>query len=132
MEQLRAGFKIIIKWNRNRWEMTNQTENNTLNYLTDTKFTKVNRLFVLSFENENDRTSFFKVLCTKCSNKRLVWHTYKKLRANIQTKYWNGKKQWIDDRQFIGLWVLFKTLQIICNRCKQTNSIRTPWLKTKN
>ena len=52
--------------------MTNQTENNTLNYLTDTKFTKVNRLFVLSFENENDRTSFFKVLCTKCSNKRLV------------------------------------------------------------
>ena len=40
--------------------MTNQTENNTLNYLTDTKFTKVNRLFVLSFENENDRTSFSK------------------------------------------------------------------------
>ena len=33
--------------------MTNQTENNTLNYLIDRKFTKVNRLFVLSFENEN-------------------------------------------------------------------------------
>ena len=40
--------------------MTNQTKNNNLNYLIDLTFTKVNRLFVLSFENENDRTSFSK------------------------------------------------------------------------
>ena len=40
--------------------MTNQTKNNNLNYLIDPTFTKVNRLFVLSFENENDRTSFSK------------------------------------------------------------------------
>ena len=39
---------------------TNQTKNNNLNYLIDPKFTKVNRLFVLSFENENDRASFSK------------------------------------------------------------------------
>ena len=51
--------------------MTNQTENNTLNYLIDRKFTKVNRLFVLSFENENYSIFCFKVLCTKCLNKRL-------------------------------------------------------------
>ena len=38
--------------------MTNQTENNNLNYLIDPTFTKVNRLLVLSFDNENDRTSF--------------------------------------------------------------------------
>ena len=31
--------------------MTNQTKANNLNYLIDKKFTKVNRLFVLSFEN---------------------------------------------------------------------------------
>ena len=37
--------------------MTNQTKNNNLNYLIDPTFTKVNRLFVLSFENENHRTS---------------------------------------------------------------------------
>ena len=35
--------------------MTNQTKNNNLNYLLDLTFTKVNRLFALSFENENDR-----------------------------------------------------------------------------
>ena len=40
--------------------MTNQAQNNNLNYLIDPTFTKVNRLFVLSFENENDRTSFSK------------------------------------------------------------------------
>ena len=40
--------------------MTNQTQNNNLNYLIDWTFTKINRFFVLSFENENDRTSFSK------------------------------------------------------------------------
>ena len=40
--------------------MTNQTKNNNLNYLIDPTFTKVNRQFVLSFENENNRTSFLR------------------------------------------------------------------------
>ena len=40
--------------------MTNQAKNNSLNYLIDPTFTKVNRLLVLSFENEEDRTSFVK------------------------------------------------------------------------
>ena len=40
--------------------MTNKTQNNNLNYLIVPTFTKVNRLFVLSFENENDRISFSK------------------------------------------------------------------------
>ena len=38
--------------------MSNQVANNNLNYLIDTIFSNVNRLFVLSFENEEDRTSF--------------------------------------------------------------------------
>ena len=40
--------------------MTNHTQNNNLNYLIDSTFTKFNRLFVLSFENEDDRRSFSK------------------------------------------------------------------------
>ena len=40
--------------------MTNQTKNNNLIYLIVPIFTKVNRLFVLSLENEKDRTSFSK------------------------------------------------------------------------
>ena len=60
LEQLRTGFKRTIKWNKYRSEMTNQTKNNNLNYLIYPTFTKINRLFVLSFENESDRTSFSK------------------------------------------------------------------------
>ena len=51
LEQLKSGFKRTIKWNKYRSEMTDQTKTNHLNYLIDPTFTKVNRLFVLSFEN---------------------------------------------------------------------------------
>ena len=58
-EQLKTGFKRTIKWNKYRSEMSNQTKNNTSNYLIDPTFTNVNR-FALTFENEDDRTSFSK------------------------------------------------------------------------
>ena len=45
--------------------MSNQTENNSLNYLIDPTFTKVNRLFVLAFQNEEDRTYFSKYYVPK-------------------------------------------------------------------
>ena len=45
--------------------MTNQTKTSKLNYLIDPKSNKVNRLFVLSFENEEDRTSFSMYYTTK-------------------------------------------------------------------
>ena len=45
--------------------MSSQTKNNNLNYLIDPTFTNVNRLFVLSFENENGRTSFSKYCVPK-------------------------------------------------------------------
>ena len=60
LEQLRTGSKRTIKWNKHRSEMTNQTKNNNSNYLINPTFTNVNRLLVLLFENENDRTSFSK------------------------------------------------------------------------
>ena len=45
--------------------MSNEAANNNLNYLIDPPFTNVNRLFVLCFENENDRTSFSKYYVSK-------------------------------------------------------------------
>ena len=65
LEQLKSGFRRTIKWNKYRSEMTNQTNTNQLNYLIDPTFTKVNRLLVLSFENEGDRTSFSKYYVSK-------------------------------------------------------------------
>ena len=40
--------------------MTKQVKTNNLNYFIDPTFSKANKLFVLSFENEDDRTSFSK------------------------------------------------------------------------
>ena len=45
--------------------MTNQTKTNHLNHLIDPTITKVNRLFILSFENEEDGTSFSKYMFQK-------------------------------------------------------------------
>ena len=49
LEELKTKFKRNIKWNKYISEMTNQTKNNNLK----PTFTKVNRLFVSSFENED-------------------------------------------------------------------------------
>ena len=65
LEQLKSGFKRTIKWNKYRSEMTNQTKTNYLHYLIDPTFTTVDRLFVLSFENVKDRTSFSKYYVPK-------------------------------------------------------------------
>ena len=65
LEQLKTGFKRTIKWNKYRSVMSNQTKNNNLIYLIDPIFTNVNRLFVLNFKNEDDRTSFSKYYVPK-------------------------------------------------------------------
>ena len=45
--------------------MTKQTKTKNLNYLIDLTFIKANRLFVLSFENEDDKKSFSKYYTRK-------------------------------------------------------------------
>ena len=69
LEQLKSGFKRTIKWNKYRSEMTNQTKTNNLNYLIDPTFTKINRLFVLLFGNEEERASFLKYYVPKVQMK---------------------------------------------------------------
>ena len=54
LEQLKTGIKRTIKWNKYRAEMTNQAKTNNLDYLINPVFNRVNILFVLSFENEED------------------------------------------------------------------------------
>ena len=70
LNKLKTGFKRTIKWNKYMSQMSNQTINNNLNYLIEPTFGNVKRLFVLSFENEED----FKILCTKTRSKRLQCH----------------------------------------------------------
>ena len=56
-QQLKSGFKIIINWNKYKSNVKTFAQNSYLNYLNNPSFQGVNRLCVISFENENDRTS---------------------------------------------------------------------------
>ena len=58
LEQSKSGFRSI-KWNKYMSQMSNQNKNNNLNYLIDTIYSNVNRLFILSFEKDG-RTSYYK------------------------------------------------------------------------
>ena len=57
LQQLKSGFKKTISWNKYESSIKTFAQNRYLNYLINPSFQGVNRLFVLSFENENDRTS---------------------------------------------------------------------------
>ena len=57
LQQLKSGFKRTINWNKYESSVKTFTQNRYLNYLINPSFQGVNRLFVLSFENENGRTS---------------------------------------------------------------------------
>ena len=50
LEQLKSGFIRTVKCNKYRSPLTVHRNNNNLSYLVDPACTKVNRLFVLSFE----------------------------------------------------------------------------------
>ena len=56
LQQLKSGFKKTISWNKYESSIKTFAQNRYLNYLINPSFQGVNRLFVLSFENENDRT----------------------------------------------------------------------------
>ena len=57
LTNLKSGFKREIIWNKYRSQMTTEAINN-LNILIDPTFTNVNRLFVLAYQNADDRQSY--------------------------------------------------------------------------
>ena len=57
LQQLKSAFKKTISWNKYESRIKRFAQNRYLNYLINPSFQGVNRLLVLSFDNENDRTS---------------------------------------------------------------------------
>ena len=57
LQQLKSGFKKTISWNKYESRIKTFAQNRYLNYSINPSFQGVNRLFVSSSENENDRTS---------------------------------------------------------------------------
>ena len=56
-QQLKPGFKRVTNWNKYLSKPELVAQNPNLNYLIEQSFQGVNRLFVLAFENDDDRTS---------------------------------------------------------------------------
>ena len=57
LQQLKLGFKRVINWNKYLSKPELLAQNKNLNHLIEPSFQGVNRLFVLAFENDDDRTS---------------------------------------------------------------------------
>ena len=57
LQQLKSGFKRVINWNKYSSKPELYAQNPNLSHLIEPSFQGVNRLFVLAFENDSQRTS---------------------------------------------------------------------------
>ena len=77
LEQWKTGLKRTIKWSKYRSQMTNQPQNNNLNYLIDLTFTNAKRLFVLSFTRTNVMQvmteTLFQTIIYQTLKLQLIW-----------------------------------------------------------
>ena len=65
LRQLKSGFKRTINWNKYQAKVSTEGENQFLDFLIDPSFQGVNRLFVLSFQNEGSEkvhTGYYNVM----------------------------------------------------------------------
>ena len=58
LQQLKSGFKRTINWNKYELKLTVQAQNQYLDSVINPSFQGVNRLFVLSFQNNGSRPSY--------------------------------------------------------------------------
>ena len=56
-QQLKSGFKRVINWNKYLSKPELLAQNPNLNHLSEPSFQRINRLFVLAFENDDHRSS---------------------------------------------------------------------------
>ena len=71
LEKLKSSFKRTINWNKCQSNISTETQNQYLDLLINPSFQGVNRLFVLSFENETDKTSHSRYYLPKIEIKNL-------------------------------------------------------------
>ena len=70
LEQLKSGFKRTIDRYKYQSKISTKRSNQSSDYLIDPSFQGVNRLFVLSFENEGQRTKLQRILSSDSRNEK--------------------------------------------------------------
>ena len=119
LQQLKSGFKRVINWNKYLSKLELIRRNPNLNHLVEPSFQGVNRLFVLAFEYDDDRTdhenSYLPTVEIKDYNIMINGENffYQPIK-NKKTTYENIRK----------ISIFFGYLKNDCSRFKQTASIR--------
>ena len=72
-QQLTSSLKRTVNWNKCLPKESTETQSWYLDFLTSPSFQGVNRLFVLSFENETDRTGCTEYYLPKVKIKDYSW-----------------------------------------------------------
>ena len=55
LQQSKSGFKRTINWNKHQPKVSKEARNQYIDFLIEPRFQGVNRFFVLSFENEDNK-----------------------------------------------------------------------------
>ena len=87
LPQLKSGFRRTISWNKYLPKAELLRQNPNLNHLIEPSFQGVNRLFVLAFENDAQRTS----------NKRYYIRSVEIKDYNVMIDgktFWSTSKKW--------------------------------------
>ena len=71
LQQLKSGFNRPLNWHKYLSESELLSQNPNFNHLTEPSFKGVNRIFVLAFENDAQRTSSRGHYLQNCRNKKL-------------------------------------------------------------
>ena len=61
-QQLKSGFKRVTSWNKYLLKPELLAQSPNLNHLVEPSFQRVYRLFVLTFENDTQRTTLLKTI----------------------------------------------------------------------
>ena len=137
LQQIKSGFKRTINWNKYESSVKTFAQNRYLNYLINPSFQWVNRLFVLSFEDEDGRTSHSTYYLPKVEIKEYIDVMIDGINlfdqpVNSMSKYMKMLERLLLVKEMITQLFLFqRKLHNNCNRSKQTAGTRC-WSKSNS
>ena len=133
LSQLKSGFEKKISWNKYLSKLELLAQNSNLNHLIEPSFQDVNRLFVLAFENDEQRTSnkryYIPNVEIKDYNVMIDAKSFFDQPINSMTKNTKILEKLLLVKEMtiqpvVRLYLFQKVLQNDCNRFKQTASAR--------
>ena len=133
MKQLESDFQQrAINLNKFQTELTEKVQNRYLDYLIEPCFQRVNRYFVLLFENKDDREVqtryFLREIEIKDCNGCDRWKKCL-LPASTEIPFTIRTRRWLDNWMITRLYLFQRKLEANCNRFKQATKIRC-WSKS--